>query len=543
MIRERLLGLLCCAVALAMACLALPIARAETPAAPMLDLDLTISPGELVAPGDATMTFIISNPTDFDIQNIYLSSADGLLSEPIGQLGPGETLTLTRPHAVTEAELSEGAVRYIVSHDAPMSGGEKISVMLSAYITRSSARPDVAFTRQLSSRAVAPGGQLTIIYKLANNGNVPVTDIRVRDTLGSFEGRLERLAVGASKTFVSRVTVESETQSAASLSYTASGQTITRTLDPLPVRLSSSALEASFSIGRSAFDADRADAVLMLTNTGDDDYTDIAVMDDVYGGIIADGIALPGGSDPREIAYAYPLRGGGEYRWRVTGTSHAGEALDFVTETLTLPADESPSEIGIRLKVRAGATKINRAGRVTFDLELQNTGNTAARQLRVYEVNRGDVRALAVLPTGEPTHCRVSYEVEESGEYIFCVDYTDAEGHARTVSAKPVRVDITPAGISPEAPEGRDMKLEGGSVKMGATSTFTILLVVASAALVSMFTILLVTSLRARQDRRRRAAVQRQRQREAAARADAARREGRHRRKRDGAALPGKKKP
>ena len=510
----RLVSSLALACALALALVALPVAAAEgsSKAADLLEIDFSVNPGEMVAPGDVTMTFIIANPSDYDVKNIYLSSADGLVSEPIGQIASGETQTLVRPHTVTQEELDDGAVRYIISHDAALPGGEKVSRMLSAYIVKGSARPEVDFTRQLSTQHITTGGQLTVTYKLANNGNVPATDIQVHDALGDFTGRLDRLEIGATKTFISRVTVSADARSEATLEYSVpSGERFTRELDPAPVQLSDSTLDASFSIGRSAFDADRADAVLVLTNAGSDDYMDITVTDDVYGGVIADAITLPSGSNPREISFVYPVRGDGEYRWRVTGTSQAGEVLNFVTETLTLRVGDAPREIAVALKAKARATKINRSGRVTFDLEVRNEGNAIAEGLRLYEVDRGTIRELAVLPTGDPIRCSATYDIDESQRFIFCVNYEDAEGHARTVTADPIDVEITPAGVDPEREPTDDTALEGASVKLGTTRTFTILLIVASAALVSMFTILLVTSLRARQERRRRMAAQRQR--------------------------------
>ena len=87
------------------------------------------------------------------------------------------------------------------------------------------------------------------------------------------------------------------------------------------------------------FEDGTADAILILTNTGNVDYTGVTVLDDVYGGVIADGLTLPSGGAPVEVAHTYPLRGEGEYRWRVTGMSGAGETLDLRTETLTLSGE------------------------------------------------------------------------------------------------------------------------------------------------------------------------------------------------------------
>ena len=150
---------------LMLVCIAMP-ALAESEDDSGLDVEFSISPAEMVGPSDATMTFIITNNSGSDIKNIYLTSDDGLLSEPVGQIAAGESQTLVRPHAVTQEELDAGTVSYVISHDAPLPGGEKVSHTVTAAVVKGDARPDVDFTRQLSSRYVAPGGQLTITYKL-----------------------------------------------------------------------------------------------------------------------------------------------------------------------------------------------------------------------------------------------------------------------------------------------------------------------------------------------------------------------------------------
>lgn len=477
-----------------------------------LDIAFSVAPAELVGPGDATMTFVITNNSGADVKNIYLTSADGLLSEPVGQVAAGESQTLVRPHAVTQEELDDGFVRYVLSHDAP--GGEKVTHSLSAPVVKSDARPDIDFTRQLSSRYVTPDSQLTITYRVTNNGNVPVSAIYVRDALGDFTGRLEQLAVGATRTFISRVAIHEETQSEASLEYvTPSGDTITRKLEPITIHISQSALDASFSVGRSAFDPDRADAVLVLTNAGNDDYSGIAVLDDVYGGVIADGISLPRQGNPVEVGFTYPVRGDGAYRWRVTGTSQAGEALNFLTDTLALPTADTPRSVALRLFIVPRTPKISRPGNVTFDVSLSNEGTVTAKSLLLYEAERGPARRLAVLPTGDPSRFSVTYEVRQNTQFVFCLNYEDEDGRPRTISTEPIDIEIAASGVPPE-PLDSERVVSGVSMKLSTGPTFTILLIVTSAALVSMFTILLITSLRARQERRRRVAEQKRRVRE-----------------------------
>ena len=513
MVRLRGLGRLAALTAALALLWAMAAGALSEETASSLRIDFTVQPSVMVAPGDVTMTFVIENITDRPLRNVTLSSGDGQLSEPIGQIGPGETQTLVRPHTVTEEELDAGEIAYTVSHDPMLAGEAKINYPLSAAIARGDAVPGVEITRQLSSPCVTRGGLVTVTYKLVNTGNVPLSGLRLRDALGDFTGRLERLDVGESKTFISRVALSEAAESAPELEYSVpSGETLTRALDPLPIGIASSGLDLAFSVGQTAFDDGTADAILILTNTGNVNYTGVTVLDDVYGGVIADGLTLPSGASPVEVPHTYPVRGEGEYRWRVTGMSDAGETLDLRTETLTLSNLPEDPAVVIDLQVAARTPRINRAGQVTFDATIANVGNVMARDALLYEVNRGEIRRLAVLPLGEPSLVTASFEVDEDTDFVFCLNYIDADGHQRTVSTDPVSVVIAPDGETPERVGRAGMDLEGGSVKLGgSTTTFIVLLVIAGAALIVMVTILAAASVRARAEKRQRLAAEKQR--------------------------------
>ena len=502
--------------ALAVLCYLFAGAAAETgETASSLSIEFSVQPGVMVAPQDVTMTFVIENITDRPVRNVTLSSADGQLSEPIGQIGPGESQTLTRPHTVTEEELEAGAITYTVSHDPMIAGEAKINYPLSAAIARGEALPEVDFTRQLSSGYVARGGLVTVTYKIVNTGNVALTGLRIRDGLGDFTGRLERLDVGESKTFISRVALSEAAESAPVLDYAGpSGEALSRALDPLPIGIAESGLDMTFSVGQTVFEDGTADAILILTNTGNVDYTGVTVLDDVYGGVIADALTVPSGGAPVEVIHTYPLRGEGDYRWRVTGVSGAGEALDLRTETLTLASGGEDAAVVIDLQAAPRTPRINRAGQVTFDFAITNEGTVMARNALLYEVSRGEIRRLAVIPTGAPSVCSAGYEVDADSQFVFCLNYTDADGRQRTVSTEPIDVVIAPDGETPEQVGRAGMDLRGDAVKLGGnSSTFYVLLIIAGAALTVMITILAVASVRARREKMKRIAAEKQRAR------------------------------
>ena len=500
---------------LALTWLGLACAAEELSPQEALAIEFTVKPAEMVSPGDTTMTFVITNLSGEDIQNVYLSSSDGLLSEPLGAIGAGESQTLVRPHTVTQAELDAGFIAYNISHDAGSPGGQKIIHPVQAPIVKGAPRPNVDFTRQLSSLTVAPGGQITVTYRITNTGNVPVSAVRIRDTLGDFTGRAELLGQGESKTFISRVAISAEASSEPVLEYAMpSGEGFSMRLDPATIHLADSGLEAVFSVGQSAFEGDTADAILILTNTGAAAFESLTVTDDVYGGLIAQNVDLPVSQTPVEVHYVYPLRGQTQFRWRITGQSENGEPVDVLTDTMLLEPPSGPRSVALTLEAVPRTPRINRAGRVTFDISVVNDGTVMAEDALVYEISRGNVRRFAVLPTGDPMRCAVSYEVRADSQFIFCLNYTDAEGRQRTLSATPIDVTIGPDGVSPEPLGDEPGELSGESMKVGDSSGLMILLIAAGAALFVLFILLLVTSLKQRRGRRARAAAERQRVRE-----------------------------
>ena len=508
----------------------------ETPEDERFDLDepdvsddllitLSVKPAQLVSPGDVSITFVIRNQSPYDVQNVTISNDDILgsgrtsespqFSEPIGRIAVGETQTVVRTHSVTQEELDQGSIDYYITYDSQRPGSVTLGCTKPVEIVKANPMPSVDFTRQFSSAFVSPGGTLTVTYRLQNTGNVPVSDLRIQDPLGSFAARLEQLAVGESRSFISRVTLSEDAVSAPVLAYSATGGNRRVTLDEVPVRLLTGGLRADFTVSESPFNPGTADATLTLTNTGNAPCTGVAVTDAVYGGMIADAITVPADGEPVRVTFTYPIRGeDSQYRWLVTGRDGAGGALSLATDTVSLKRKAAEKLIAIELEATPRTPKISRAGNVTFDIRVANAGTLMAEDCLLYEVSRGDVRRLAVLPAEEAISIAQDYPVRASDQFIFCLNYTDADGRKRTVSTAPIDVEIAPGGVPPVDPNAPTAPPQGQSLKLGSTRTFSVLLAIATAALLVMITILVVVSLHARRDRRRRIAAERQRMKE-----------------------------
>ena len=491
------------------------VARAEANDS-ALDVQVSVRPEGLIAPGDVMLSFIIENVSGEEARNVYLSSSDGLLSEPVGQIAPGESQSFSRQHSVTEEELEAGEIVYTISYDDPSDSNVKINHAVRAQIRRSDALPDVEFTRQFSSRSAEQGGTVTITYRVRNTGNVALYDLQVQDSLGDFFGRMETLDVGESRTLINRVTIDESTVSSAALSYRTdnNGELLTQTLADTAVTLAGADMQGVFTIGYSAFSKSTADVVLMLTNEGNVGYRDLCVTDDLYGGVIADELVLPAGGDPLEISRAYSVRGSEGFRWRVTGTSETGEKVSFVTETLTLSPREEGARDALSLSVRALTPRISRAGDVTVRVTIENPGGVEARDLVFSEPTLGDIHTFAVLPADGVIQRDFTIRVNDDATYDFTIHGTDADGESLSASAAPVEVSIAPDGVLPQGTQQGLFEFSGGSIKIGGSSTFAVLLLVGCAVLLTLIVILIIATRRARLERQLKIAAEKQRRRE-----------------------------
>lgn len=490
----------------------------------LLRISLSARPEELVEPGDITLTLTIENTSSRDAQNVYLSSSDGLFSEPIGQIAAGESQTQTRTHSVRQHELDAGAVSYIVSHDDPFEAGRKVNYTVQAGIHKSDLNPEAEFTRQFSSRYVAPGGTVTTTYRIRNTGNVVLTSLRVQDELGNYTGRVDRLDVGESRILVSRVSLTEPDSSIATLTYDVEaleGQSFITTLSEAPIRMAYSSIDAELSASFSAFSTNTADVVLLLTNLGNADYTNIRIIDDIYGGVIADNVTVPSGvADPVEISCSYPVRGDEGFRWRVTGISEAGENIDLLTETVTLDPGQIIFPAEITMRVEALTPKIRRAGEVPVRIRIENAGDANVDNILLSEASRGEVYRFTTIPSGGLIEREFLMHVQEDCELSFSILYTDATGWQRSLACAPIQVEISPDGVLPADAEEPAFDFTGDSVQVEDSSLFTVLLIAGCGVLLVLIIVLLIASRRARLEKRVRIVVEKQRRKEGAAKAN-----------------------
>lgn len=484
----------------------------------ILEIKAAVRPSELVAPGDVSVTFTISNPSDYDANNITYTSSDGLHTELLGQIpAGGSQIFPARTYAVSQAELDAGEIAFIISHDGIASDDAPVNYTVPVAIIKSEAKPDIEFTRQIPARAVVAGSSVNVTYRIRNTGNVELTQIRVRDSLGDYTRRVDALEPGASAVFSSRVTVNQAAQSEASVNYVAeaiSEDAVTKALDDVEIAIVEEALTASLALDRdAATSGDMVNGVLTIA-AGGVDFSGIEVTDDVYGTVLADALEVKAGQTIT-LTCSWPVREPSDYRIRVAGVAATGDRIEAVTNTAHVALTGGFAESELSITAVAATPVISKPGGVRVTVAIENAGNAAARDVTLSEAAMGEIRTFAFVPTGDPTYRDVICEVKDDARFIFTATYRDDSGQSVTILSQPVEITIASDGALPEIA----VEEEGGFVdwikrSVDDSITYVWMLGIAGAVLIILTAILIASHFRERRARRQKLDKEKQRRRE-----------------------------
>lgn len=484
----------------------------------ILDIKATIKPASLVAPGDVQVTFTISNPSDYDADNITYTSSDGLHIELLGQIPAGGSQVFpARTYSVSQEELDAGEITFIVSHDGIATDDAPVNYPVSVPITKSEAAPDVEFTRQISSRTVVSGAQVTVTYRVKNTGNVTLTQIRVRDALGEFSRREDTLAPGDTKVFSNRITVNESTVSEARVSYVAeavSGDSVSKTLDDAQIAVVEESLAATITLDRdSAASGDTVNGVVAITADGTD-FSNVEVTDDIYGIVLADALEIKAGQTIT-LTCSWPVREPSDYRVRVSGIASTGDAIEAVTNTGHVALTGGFSESALSISAVAATPVISRAGGVRVTVAIENTGNAAAHSVMLSEATMGEIRTFALVPTGEPTYRDVICSVKGDARFVFSATFQDETGQSVTILSQPVEITVASGGALPEVvQEEGESFVDWIKRSFDDSITYVWMLGIAGTVLIALMVTLIVLHFRQRKVRKQKIDLEKQRRRE-----------------------------
>jgi uncharacterized repeat protein (TIGR01451 family) len=467
-----------------------------------LQISTSLEPDLLVAPEETHVTVTLTNTGDTPIGNLRLLRPSGLLVENIGTLEPGASHAFEESVNLTLDQFRAGGVTYLVRCALNPCTADEVEgrMTVTAPLQRIPAEPAVEFSRSASSEYVQAGEQVALTYRVANTGNVPLTELVVSDPLVGDVGTLDELAPGQKHTFTARVSVKRDAESMPSLTCFSKADPenpIVRDLGATQIHVTDQRLEATLSAD---FGAVRAGGTVTLKldlyNASDIALEKLHVYDQTGQELDNPPFSLKPG-ERYELTQPVPMKETTTFMLTVSGRTEGGSAISARSNALTIAVQASLTRARISLVAQVNPNTPVTAGTVRFSIRLTNTGEDALRGVKLSELSRGPVRTLWVVPPGE-TAIEQDYPIGGK-PFVFLAEMADDKGGRLTVLSSPVTVEAAAQPVSASPTPTPIPLLTGASYQLSTgPSTFLTMMISVLAVLAVLITIFAISGVRKR---------------------------------------------
>ncbi len=302
--------------------------------------------------------------------------------------------------------------------------------------------PQVHFSRDFSSRYAEYGSSVTLSYTVRNDGVLPITDIAVRDGAVGKVGSIDKLEPGERKTISARVKVTKTCTSSPSISYECGGKSYSRRCSEKNIYLAEVDVEIEVEADKTnVAPGEYVTLRLSICNKGNVNLYGLRVSEPMLGEISGSIKSLP----PDEecvITRTVQMKSAATFHFTVSGSSDTGGGFSVQAEQMDVLVTPVASQVELELSAQADRMELDAPGEVCFSLELNNRCTLELRDVSISEQTRGEIRSLAFVPTGKMPPIMQTYEVSESGSYIFKAQMVDSVGDEVTVYSAPVYISV-----------------------------------------------------------------------------------------------------
>jgi len=359
-------------------------------------------PAELTEAGMVTVTFEISNHSDYELSNLSI-----VLGEFVYQI-PQETIipvagSAKIPVAVNVADAQIGLpLVFMVSWNC---GGEPYFINKEVIIDRA-VEPTITMTRSVSDVHARKGEKLTLTYTLKNESKFDMTEITLIDEQISDKPIRRNDTLRANDSFVIEYTYEMGTGdvvSAPVVTYVVNGKTKTFSAVE-PVTLSMVNVQISLDVEQGTPSATGVPFTLTAKNNGNQKVTDLVVKDEQGNLINNSPFSLEPGDSQTLSCTVAPVMGDAvrNVSFSLMGTDDFGDPCSSET-TAVFPiypfVDDSQIQVSIQGLLVSEWTA--QTGTVGVKLLIQNNSSVTLTNAVLSETSLGTLQTYATLSNGQ----------------------------------------------------------------------------------------------------------------------------------------------
>lgn len=377
-------------------------------------------------------TIVMANTGNVTLSNITLSDpkADIQGSTNIATMAPGEELSFTATHTVTQADLDAGEYRNTSSATGKDTNNKSVSDSSNEVIVPAIQTPDMQVVKSSTKTTYrSVGEEIPYTITVTNTGNVTLTDIEVSDPRADIltGSPITRLSPGASADITARhIVVQADIdQGYYTNQATANGKDPqNNTVAEVSNEVTLNAIqEPSFIIEKSTstptYDAvgDNSLYQIKVTNTGNVTLHNIVVADPNTDITQGNPISL---LSPGEVAYISAQHSisqedldAGSYANTATATALdvSDSRLDVQSNEVIVYAVQNPL---IEITKTASPQNYDTVGEtITYTIKVSNTGNVTLNTITVNDPLTGLSRSIASLSPGDSRTYTTSITIDQ----------------------------------------------------------------------------------------------------------------------------------
>ncbi len=405
-----------------------------------LEITASVNPSQLEGAGMVKVTMKLKNVTNEKVINVVVHDASG--GNPIwsiGDINPGVAAETSFDYDVRENELNKD-ITFMVKWDGNPQGAPAFVKVQKAKPTPTPA-PSVTFTRTADKEMAAKNEEVTFTYTVENTGNVDVQSVKIEDkAVGGNIGWVDNLAVGNTKTFTRKIKMSKDLTSKPTLSYTAGGNSYSGDLDPLTVKLAKASMTVDLKADKDEVEVgERVTLTCTLKNTGNIDFTDLDVSDDILGELLSDKTLAVGKTSV--ITKVVTIDKEQTFTFRVKAKDAKGNPFSLNSKPVTISTLLSSDQIELSIQASANVTELQEPGTVSFDIVVTNHGEAPLKDVVVEEESLGEVGRIEQLEMGDKL-IKKTIEVEETKVFVFKVRTRNALGNVVVEESEPVEITV-----------------------------------------------------------------------------------------------------
>jgi hypothetical protein len=427
-----------------------------------LNFSIAADPDTFTAPGKMNITVRLANSGQADITSpLALYDPDDKLvtsffdGGSLNSLKIGETQTWTGTYNVKQEQLDAQKIIFTIKTNMVDSNGNvaSVSIPAQANINFIGEKVDLQVKRTIEPEVVRKNSTVKVIYEFVNNGNVKLSNIRVREH-SSISGKtqtIKSLEPGNSSSITfERKGTTSDLTSHPNITYQKEGskETLRSTLDKFTIaaarpnlKLSLAAEPENINIG------EKTKLILTMKNDGNVSYSNVSVSDKILGEVLT-GIEIPANQTvTREVEVT--MQKTESFKFSLKLPDNTGIEQTETTNEVKVSAYDPKQMAHLTLDLSSSQESIHSIpGVIDFSVVVTNNSDFEVKNAKLKH-GENSIYTIESLKPGESITVNRRYELSQGGKVQFSVEALDGQKNVQTFKSNELQISYIPATPKP----------------------------------------------------------------------------------------------